>query len=125
MITFDTGELSALARDLGRMSARTTGSMIGVFREGADDLVKEWAANARATSGEHGKHYPNSIDSEMQIGTDIAFEVGPNPAKPQGGMAFETGSVNQPPHPDGQRAADTIIPSIDRRIDAALGHLGL
>ena len=125
MITFDTHELSALASDLGKMSARSTGAMIGVFKAGGEELVQAWAANARSTSGVHGKHYPDSIDSEMQIGRDIVIEVGPNPAKPQGKMSFENGSKNQPPHLDGQRAADTVIPLIDRRIDAALAHPGL
>lgn len=123
MITFDTHEVAALASDLGKISAKSTSAMVGVFKAGGDDLVKQWATNARATAGEHGKHYPNSIDAEMQVSTDIVIEVGPNPAKPQGGMSFEYGSVNQPPHLDGQRAADTVIPQLERRIDAALGHL--
>lgn len=125
MITFDAHELSALAVDLGKTGARTTTTMVKVFREGGDDLVREWAANARVSSGVHGKHYPDSIDAEMQISTSIVVEVGPNPAKPQGSMAFETGSVNQPPHPDGQRAADTIIPKVEQRVLTALTYLGL
>lgn len=125
MIRFDTSELAALAVDLGRTGIRTTGVMTDVFSEGADDLVKTWASNARATSGVHGRHYPDSIDSERLLGANIAFEVGPNPSKPQGGMHFESGSVNQPPHPDGQRAADQQIPLLQRRIDIALGGLGL
>lgn len=125
MITFDTRELSALAADLGRISVRSVPAMIGVFKQGGNDLVHEWAANARATSGTHGKHYPESIDSEMQVGTNIVVEVGPNPAKPQGSMSFENGSVNQPPHLDGQRAADVIVPLLERRIEAALSGLGL
>lgn len=125
MIRFDTDELVALSADLGRTGIRTTGVMTKVFATGADDLVKSWAANARQSSGAHGKHYPDSIDSERLFGTDIAFEVGPNPSKPQGKMAFETGSVNQPPHPDGQRAADSVIPYIQDNIRAALGDLGL
>jgi hypothetical protein len=126
MIRFDTDELVALSVDLGKTARRTTGVMTKVFAEGADDLVKTWARNARETSGAHGKHYPNSIDSERLLSTGIAFEVGPNPAKPQGNMAFETGSANQPPHPDGQRAADQQIPLLQRRIDIALNSdLGL
>jgi hypothetical protein len=125
MIRFDTDELVALAADLGRTGIRTTGVMTKVFAEGADDLVKTWAANARETSGAHGKHYPDSIDSERLLGANIAFEVGPNPSKPQGKMAFETGSAKQPPHPDGQRAADSVIPYVQDNIAAALDRLGL
>lgn len=125
MITFDAHELAALAVNFDKTASKLTPKLIPVFREGADDLVKTWAANARETSGTHGKHYPNSIDHEMHLSTDIVFEIGPNPAKPQGGMSFEMGSVNQPPHLDGQRAADTEIPLIDRRIQSALAFLGL
>lgn len=126
MINFDTDELVALSADLGRTAIKTTVVMTKVFADGADDLVKTWARNARETSGVHGKHYPDSIDSERLLGTNIAFEVGPNPTKPQGKMAFETGSAKQPPHPDGQRAADEIVPKLQRRIDIALrSDLGL
>lgn len=125
MITFDTHELATLAVDLGKIGAKSTGVMVKVFKESGDELVKEWAANARETAGEHGRRYPDSIDSEMQLSTDIVIEVGPNPAKPQGKMSFENGSSKQPPHLDGQRAADVVVPRVDRRIDAALAYLGL
>lgn len=125
MIRFDTGELAALSVDLGRTGLRLTGEMQKVFIEAGDDLVDTWANNARATAGEHGKHYPDSIDKDLLISRDIAVEVGPNPAKPQGRMSFEDGSVNQPPHLDGQRAADEIIPRLSRRVEITLGDLGL
>lgn len=125
MIVFDARELSALAVDLGKLGAKTTAAMIPVFTEAGDHLVTEWANNARQTSGVHGKHYPDSIDMDLVVSTDIAVEVGPNPGKRQGGMSFEYGSVNQPPHLDGQRAADAEIPLIDRRIQSALAYLGL
>lgn len=124
-ITFDSHELAALAHDFGKIGAASTKALTPVFADAADDLVTGWASNARATSGVHGKHYPESIDKERLVSTDIAFEVGPNPTKRQGKMAFETGSANQPPHPDGQRAADTVVPTIDRRLAAALAYLGL
>lgn len=125
MITFDTHELSALAVDLGKIGAKSTSTMIGVFKEAGGHLVDEWAANARATSGEHGKHYPASIDSEMAVSTDIVIVVGPNPAKPQGGMSFEYGSKNQPAHLDGQRAMDKLEPVLGTMINQALKGLGL
>lgn len=125
MIVFDAHELSALAVDLGRVGTKAPATLIPVFVEAGDRLVKTWAENARLTAGEHGRHYPDSIDMDLAISTDIVVEVGPNPSKPQGGMSFEEGSVNQPPHLDGQRAADREIPLIDKRIDVALAHLGL
>lgn len=124
-MSIDSSDLRALAVDLGHIGARTTAAMFGVFREGGADLRDQWRSNARATSGEHGKHYPDSITMETRVSTSIEVEVGPDPRLPQGGMSFEFGSVKQPPHLDGQRAADTVIPRIERRIDAALGHLGI
>jgi len=121
----DASEVFALSRDLGNLGAKSGLAMYGVFKEGGKDLEKTWRRNAKATSGEHGKHYPDSITTDMRVSTNIEVEVGPDPAKPQGGMSFENGSVNQPPHLDGQFAADEVVPRIDRRIDAALGLLGL
>lgn len=129
MITIDSHELAAVAIDIGKVGVQSTKAMIEVFQDGGKTLSNAWAHNARATSGVHGKHYPNSIDWEMQLSTNIVIEVGPNPAKPQGRMSFEEGSVNQPPHLDGQRAADYEIPMIERRanrrLDAILGALNL
>jgi hypothetical protein len=124
-MTIDARELYALARDFEKIGAKSATVMYGVFKDAGNDLRDEWRANARATSGQHGKHYPNSITADMRVSTNIEVEIGPDPRLPQGGMSFEFGSVNQPPHLDGQRAADTVVPRIDRRIDAALGHLGL
>jgi hypothetical protein len=38
-------------------------------------------------------------------------------------MSFEYGSRNQPPHLDGQRAADAVGPTIDKLVSAAIGQL--
>lgn len=122
-MTTDVSELRALSRDLGAIGAKATVVMFGVLREGAVDVRDTWKRNARLTAGQHGKRYPDSITMDARVGTSIGFEIGPDPRLPQGGMSFENGSVNQPPHLDGQRAADEVIPRIDRRIDAALVYL--
>jgi hypothetical protein len=124
-MTVDAHELYALSRDLGKIGGKAGVAMYGVFKEAGHDLESTWQRNARATSGVHGKRYPDSITTDMRIRPYIEVEVGPDPALPQGGMSFEDGSVNQPPHLDGQRAADEVEPRLDRRIDAALAHLGL
>ena len=118
-MSFDHRELDALAVDLGKLSAPTHRAVRGVFAEGATDLVSQWRANATETAGEHGRLYPRSISSEEKFSTSILFEVGPDPSKPQGGMSFEFGSVNQPPHLDGQRAADEVVPRLARRVALA------
>ena len=124
-LSVDASELYALSRDLGKTGAKSGLVMYGVFREAGEDLERAWKRNARATSGKHGKRYPDSITTDMRVSTNIEVEVGPDPRLPQGGMSFEFGSVNQPPHLDGQMAADEVVPRIDKRIDAALAHLGL
>ena len=118
-MSFDHRELDALAVDLGKLSAPTHKAVRGVFAEGAADLESRWRANATETAGEHGRLYPRSITAEEKFSTNILFEVGPDPSKPQGGMSFEYGSQNQPPHLDGQRAADDVIPRLARRIALA------
>lgn len=118
-MNFDDRELVALGVELGRMDAKTHRVMRGVFQEAASDLKGEWRKNATETAGEHGRLYPLSIDWEEKVSTSLLFEVGPNPDKPQGGMSFEFGSAKQPPHLDGQRAADKLIPLIARRVAIA------
>ena len=122
---FDASDLNRLSADLGKISAGTTKAMFGVFKDGAEDLRDQWRANARETSGQHGRHYPNSITYDVNPGLNIEFEVGPDPRLKQGSMGpgFEFGSVNQPPHLDGQRATDEVVPRLEKRVDGALGYL--
>lgn len=119
----DASDLYSLSRDLGKIGAKATSVMYGVLREGATDVRDTWKRNARLTSGEHGKRYPDSITMDARVGTSIGFEIGPDPRLPQGGMSFENGSVNQPPHLDGLRAVEEVGPRVHRRIDVALGYL--
>lgn len=125
MIRFDTGELSALAVDLGKTGIRLTGQLERVFSDGADDLVDLWRRNVEESSGPYSGPYREAIDVSRLVSSEIVFEVGPNPSMPQGKMAFEFGDHNHPPHLDGQRAADELIPKIGRRVEIALGDLGL
>jgi hypothetical protein len=126
MIRGDASEVYRLAGDLSKVGFTTIpalrGSMLAVGEAFADD----WARNAVETSGEHGKHYPNSIDAELVFSvTTVTVEAGPNTAKKQGkmGRGFEFGSENQPPHLDGLRALDGIQARAEKIIDATIGHL--
>lgn len=119
-------EVYKLASDLNMVGAKAVPVMRGVMGELGSAFANEWAANARETSGQHGKHYPNSIDSELAFDIGgISVDVGPNSAKPQGSMGrgFEFGSVNQPPHLDGVRALDGMQVRAERMVDSAIGHL--
>lgn len=125
MIRVDTRELSSLALEMPRLGRAGAKAMVDVFTDAGEDLRAAWVRNATETAGRHGRLYPKSIESRLLVSTDIVVEVGPNPNKPQGGMSFENGSVNQPPHNDGKKAADEVLPRIERRVVSALGLLGL
>lgn len=116
-------EIRQLAADLSQVGARSVPAMRKVFSEAGDFVAKEWRANAEATSGEHGIHYPKSIEAELRFSLNIEVEIGPNPAKRQGGMSFEYGSVNQPPHLDGLKAVDKVEPLVSRAIGLAVEDL--
>lgn len=120
-IRIDASEVRALALEMPKLGVRGVKAVDAAMAAGALALEAAWRSNAEATAGEHGKHYPASIDHERKGGLAIEYEVGPNPGMPQGGMSFEEGSVNQPPHLDGQHAADMVLPRIERMVDAALG----
>jgi hypothetical protein len=125
-ISGDASEVYRLAADLSQVGARSVPAMRGVMAEVGDAFAKEWQANARETSGEHGRHYPDSIDSELVFDiTGISVDAGPNSGKPQGSMGkgFEFGSRNQPPHLDGLRALDGAQLRAERMVDSAIGHL--
>lgn len=123
---WDTSQLSLLVSDLGKIPGKVTPAVMDMVDEAGEDLAKGWANNARATAGEHGKHYPDSITAEAKGGLGlISSEVGPESGKRQGGMGkgFEYGSQNQPPHMDGNRAADTEGPKFAKRLESTLTHL--
>ena len=123
---WDTSQLSLLVGDLGKIPGKAVPAVMDMVDEAGDDLAKVWADNARATAGEHGKHYPDSITAERKGGIGvISSEVGPEAGKPQGGMGkgFEYGSKNQPPHMDGNRAADSEGPKFAERAQSTLTHL--
>jgi hypothetical protein len=122
----DASEVYALAGDLSKIGARTVPALRGVMAEAGKGLADDWRRNAVETSGEHGKHYPASIDSELVFDFGgVSVDVGPNSSRPQGrmGRGFEFGSQNQPPHLDGLRALDGFQMRAERMVDAAVGHL--
>lgn len=122
-MSFDKRELDALAVDLAGKGAKGHAVARKVLLQGGDDLRDKWRANATESAGLHGRLYPRSITAEEKFSTDIVVEIGPDTSKPQGGMSFEFGSSKQPPHLDGQRAADVVVPWVERNVLDALGGL--
>lgn len=118
-------DITRLANDLGRASIRVASALFDVYRDEGEQFAEDWATNARATSGTHGKFYPDSIDSEVRVSLGIEVEAGPNSGKKQGGMGrgFELGSVNQPPHLDGLRAMPAADARLVRSASNAIGSI--
>jgi len=118
-------EIFDLAADFGKASGKVAKALFEVYAESGDAFAEDWADNARETSGEHGKHYPNSITSETRISLGIHVETGPDSSMKQGSMGrgFEFGSQNQPPHLDGLRALPIAEKRLERGADAAIGFL--
>lgn len=114
--------IDELADDMLDIAKRARGDMVKVVREGikvGNQVAKD---NAKRSAGKHGKHYHKAFSAEMngivEFGgvAGISGEYGPDSAKPQGGMSFENGSVNQPPHRDLAKSADLIGPSFAQEV---------
>ena len=104
----DGGALIALDR-IGRNTHRALRDNIETAAIGTRDL---WRSKAKVTAGEHGRHYPKSIQYWMGGSLSvIRATIGPRGGR-QSDMSFEEGSTNQPPHQDGRKALDTMRPRI-------------
>lgn len=117
-IKFITYEVQKLTADIRHADEKAQPRLRNAVEESAKDLRTKWRRNARKTARRHGKWYPSAIGYDM---FDGRAEVGPDALHPrgQGGMAFEYGSRNQPPHLDGNRALDDIEPIFLQRVREA------
>lgn len=110
-----------LASDYAEIPAQAARGMARIVRDNADhgrDLAR---ALARESAGAHGKHYHRAITSEA-TGLFEA-EYGPDASRPQGGMSFERGSRNQPPHNDLAQSADRVLPSMSADVKKLIARL--
>ena len=110
-------DLDDLEGDLRHIATTARRDMRAVVREGirvGNIVARDYA---RESAGAHGKHYWRAFSAEMGktyegFGAAVIHgEYGPDIAKPQGGMSFEGGSRNQPPHNDLAKSADLIGPA--------------
>lgn len=110
-----TGSLADLAADCAGIVRRVPGDLTKTVREGAKVGNVVARDHARRSAGAHGKHYPKAFSSEVTVRGLFgmyAAEYGPDASKPQGGMSFENGSRNQPPHNDLAKSADLMGPAL-------------
>ena len=93
-----------LADDLRAIPTKSATGLARAVRSNAEQGNRIARNFARESAGAHGKHYHKAFSTEMTGPT--SGEYGPDSAMPQGGMSFERGSRNQPPHHDIADAAD-------------------
>lgn len=121
-VHFDSSQIKVLAAELGRIPNRATRLVADVVQDTAkrgNTLAKTYA---RQSAGAHGKLYHRAFSAESSGLLGLTWVYGPDASMPQGGMSFERGSRNQPPHMDLARSADVIAPSFRRGVSRAIGR---
>ncbi|MDF9718117.1 hypothetical protein [Nocardioides sp. ChNu-99] len=124
----DHSGLTDLAGDLARLPPRMARDSVATVRDGAAVGSRLAAANAKQTSGAHGKHHHRAYTSEVHgaqasVASQAAVyaaEYGSDASKPQGNMAFETGSRNQRPHRPLGRTLPMVRPAFYREFGAKI-----
>lgn len=110
-----------LERDFMGIPVKVTTRMAKAVRKNAEQGNRVTARIAKKSAGAHGKHYSKSFSAEAI--TPLEWEYGPDSAEKQGGMAFETGSRNQPPHLDMEKGLDIQAPKFHKDTGDALDGL--
>lgn len=118
-IHIDAHRIEVLASDCYKVPAFLYFEVRKVVEKTAKDGNRLAQDYARATARRHGKWYPSAIQPEAQ--GLLTWVYGPLTHRLQGGMSFEHGSRNQPPHMDLARSADVISPLFERRVGQAVG----
>lgn len=121
-VNFDSSRIKILAADLERVPELATRHIIDAVQETAKRGNKIAADLARESAGAHGKHYHKAFQAERADLLGLTWVYGPNAAMPQGGMSFEGGSRNQPPHLDLAKSTDLIGPDFLRKVDDAIAR---
>lgn len=96
--------LGDLERDMRTIAVEFKPRMAEQVRDVAREGNTAAKRSARRSAGSHGKHYHKAFSAEAH--SPLEWEWGPDASMPQGGMSFERGSRNQPPHHDIADAAD-------------------
>jgi hypothetical protein len=112
-----THDIDDLESDLRTITKRAPVELKAVVRKNAREgaaHARRFASQQHTMNSRYDIHYPKSITWDQPTsyygfgGGAISAEYGPDPSRPQGGMSFERGSRNQPPHLDLARSADII-----------------
>jgi len=119
--------LDDLVSDMSKIPPIAVKDMHGIVKDGARIGGLDARANAKRTAGDHGRHYPSAITWDRSArsyygfgGGVITAEYGPESGRRQGGMSFEEGSRNQPPHRDLANSARSIGPAMAGELRSAM-----
>lgn len=114
--------LDEFERDMRTVATTFKPRMAEQVREVSRDGNKAARRLARRSAGAHGRHYFKAFTEEAV--TPLQRVWGPDADMPQGGMSFERGSRNSPPHHDLAQAADQHgAPDLARRAGRVLDGL--
>ena len=102
---FDATQVRTFGDELGTALRGSSQSLSGVVRDEGRDVLESWRDNARATSGRAARWYVPSIQAESRRVGFLHHEAEVGPTGPGGGVGFEFGSRNSPPHLAGVKAA--------------------
>ena len=119
----DASEVYALANDLSQVGAKSVPAVRSGMTAAGKVVTNAWRNNAIRTSGEHGRYYPDSIDSELVFDLGgVSVDIGPNEGKKQGklGKPLEFGGRRSPAHLDGFKAVEANHATVERALDQAL-----
>lgn len=113
-----TSTLRWLESDMKDIAKRSDREMRSTVHDGLKAGNRVARDSAKRTAGAHGKHYHKAFTVEMHPGGmgHYSGEYGPDESMPQGGMSFERGSRNQPPHLDLAKSADAIQAAFPRKV---------
>lgn len=115
-----------MAAELAKAAARMVPEMRDAFSDAAKETRKGWRANIRAVAPHHLPHAPSAITYETRVTmASVEAEVGAEEGRIQANLVLgnEFGSVNQPPHLSGQKAALPADAELKRRADSIIGSL--
>ncbi|MEU9349032.1 hypothetical protein AB0D74_48330 [Streptomyces sp. NPDC048278] len=123
---FDMRDVRRLEEHLARSIPLVRREARRVVSKGALNVKRDWAKNARASSGRHAPAYPASVGYDLlSVGPDITdARIGPDKDAPQGalGNLLEYGSVKNPPHNDGGRALAAETPRFEAAMEVVVSR---
>lgn len=119
-VHIDSSQIKELAVSFDRVPNRATHDVAKVVERTAKHGNTVAQGFATSSAGSHGKWYPRAFEAESAGLLGLSWRYGPVATRRQGGMSFEFGSRNQPPHLDLAKSADLIGLTFSRDVGDAI-----